>query len=255
MADKAAFDLVPDVYDQLVNWSRRLEREGAFFKPLFEAHGVRRVLDLGCGTGRHAQMFASWGLDVVGVDGSAAMVAYCRRTHGETAHLCWQQADMQDLAELEGRFDAVVCLGNALASLPDQAAVDTVIGGFPARLTPGGVIVLHLLNFARLPEGPILWQKARCVAVDGERRGIVKGVHRCGDRGYVDFAEFPLDSADDVSRCRSTPLLSVAGADVRAAFAAAGVERVTLYGGHDLAPFDPQISNDLLAVGRALPGT
>jgi len=39
------------------------------------------VLDAGCGTGRLSAHLAGRGLDVVGVDGSAGMVAVARRAH------------------------------------------------------------------------------------------------------------------------------------------------------------------------------
>ena len=46
---------------------------------------VRRILDLGCGTGSHALELAQRGLDVVGVDRSAEMTAIARREGRRTA--------------------------------------------------------------------------------------------------------------------------------------------------------------------------
>lgn len=248
--DDAQFDLHPGIYDQLVNWDRRLAREGTLFEALFAEHDVQRVLDLACGTGHHATLFARWGHAVVGVDGSAAMIAHCRETHGETARLQWACARMEELPTFETPFDAVVCLGNSLAILPDIVTVTHVLAAVSRRLRPGGLMITHTLNVSRLPDGPIVWQKARRISAEDHDRLFVKGVHRAGDRGFVDVAEAPLDAVDDVSRCRSTPILALAPGVLDEAFAAAGLEPVAHYGDHARAPFDALHSNDLIAVAR-----
>ena len=49
-----------------------------------EELGSRRVLDVGCGTGTYALLLAERGLDAVGVDPAAAMLAVARRKPGES---------------------------------------------------------------------------------------------------------------------------------------------------------------------------
>lgn len=244
------FELDPQLYDQLVNWPRRLAREGPFFRRLFEAHRVQSVLDVACGTGHHAALFASWGLTVLGVDGSAAMVDYCRRTHGTTAHLHWQHARMEHLDLHPHACEAAVCLGNSLALLPERAAVRDTLRALAATLSATGLFVIQVLNLAALPDGPIVWQKARHVAAPGGPRCFVKGVHRSGRRGFVDVAEVPLDRTDDVSHCRSTPLLWLDAAELHEALAAAGRPHVQMYGGYDGTAFDAENSGDLIVVAR-----
>jgi ubiquinone/menaquinone biosynthesis C-methylase UbiE len=46
--------------------------------PELAARGARRVLDLGCGVGRHALMFAAHGLAVEAIDGSPNGLAVLR---------------------------------------------------------------------------------------------------------------------------------------------------------------------------------
>lgn len=244
------FELIPEIYDQLVNWSRRLEREGPLFRQLFETHDVHRVLDLACGTGHHAQMFASWGHTVHGLDGSREMIDYCRRTHGESPTLQWSAARMETLPRFDASFDAIVCLGNSLSMLADAKAVEQVLRAAAERLRPGGIMITHTLNLGRLPDGPITWQKARRVAAGDVERFIVKGVHRSGDRGYIDVAEVPIGTVDDFTHCRSTPVLSLSGEDLANAFATAGLAEITLYGDHARSPFVASESANLIAVGK-----
>ena len=49
---------------------------------------IRKMLDLGCGTGRHAVIFAGDGFDVTGVDQSEPMVARAR-DRAAIAHGRW----------------------------------------------------------------------------------------------------------------------------------------------------------------------
>jgi ubiquinone/menaquinone biosynthesis C-methylase UbiE len=48
----------------MIDWPKRLANESPFFHHLFDQSNVRRVADVACGTGRHADMFRSWGLEV-----------------------------------------------------------------------------------------------------------------------------------------------------------------------------------------------
>ncbi|MFH0965105.1 MAG: class I SAM-dependent methyltransferase [Planctomycetota bacterium] len=137
-------------YDLLVNWTKRLAREGPFFLDLFRARGVRRVLDLACGTGRHAALFSDAGIEVVALDASDDMIHRARENFGALP-IRFVTADMRQVASLfeKAGFDACVCLGNALPCVdnPDQAA--RLIDDVADLLRPGGVFVIHMLNFNR----------------------------------------------------------------------------------------------------------
>jgi SAM-dependent methyltransferase len=54
--------------------------ESGFVRGVIERHtaGARTVLDLGCGSGRHAVEFAKSGMSVTGVDASSGMIAQAR---------------------------------------------------------------------------------------------------------------------------------------------------------------------------------
>jgi ubiquinone/menaquinone biosynthesis C-methylase UbiE len=54
---------------------------------LLEPVRGERVLDIGCGTGRHLLMFSEMGLDVTGLDASTHMLAVARRRLGARAEL------------------------------------------------------------------------------------------------------------------------------------------------------------------------
>lgn len=76
-----------DQTDQRTYWNRfygRSGQAGAIWPSQFAAFVLGEIdrqgdlIDIGCGTGRDAQFFASHGLNVVGVDASESAVAICR---------------------------------------------------------------------------------------------------------------------------------------------------------------------------------
>src|SRR5207237_6243561 len=87
---------------------------------LAELAGTRRLLDVGCGTGRFAAMAAErLGARVWGVDPSAEMLA---RARARGARGCgWRQATAERLPFRDGWFDAVHAhlVLHLVESLPD----------------------------------------------------------------------------------------------------------------------------------------
>src|SRR5215831_10273724 len=65
--------------------------------PELHVRGARRLLDLGCGVGRHALLFAEHGFTVDAIDGSAAGVDFARHeaaTRGVQLSLHQAEADV-----------------------------------------------------------------------------------------------------------------------------------------------------------------
>jgi SAM-dependent methyltransferase len=98
--------------------------------------GPTSVLDAGCGTGRVAIELARLGVDVVGVDVDASMLAEARRRAPE---LEWVEVDLSDLA-LGRQFDVVVMAGNVplFCPAPKRAAL---VEACSAHVAEGGVLV------------------------------------------------------------------------------------------------------------------
>src|SRR5262245_14293225 len=91
-------------------FTKGTEQEVAFLVDELELGPGARVLDVGCGPGRHALALARRGIEVVGVDLSPDFVELARAAgRAEGLALRFEIADVRDL-EPTADFDAVVCL-------------------------------------------------------------------------------------------------------------------------------------------------
>lgn len=244
-------------YRALVDWTARLGREWPFFETVLETAPARRVLDLGCGPGEHARLFASHGFEVVGIDRSPAQLAQARRG-GESARVRFVEGDITDVASLvEGGFGAAISIGNTLPSLGEEAALVHLFAGLRQRLLPHAPVVLQLLNYDRIERTQ---QRALPVNVlpDPEGDGELVFLRLMDPRpdGRVIFTPSVLryrgsgDPPLEVVATRRADMRGWRLAELEPLLRAAGFADVQAYGGMDRALFDAWTSPDLIVVAR-----
>ncbi|MFD5028585.1 class I SAM-dependent DNA methyltransferase [Streptomyces sp. NPDC058373] len=103
---------------------------------LVRSLGPGSVLDAGCGTGRVAIELARHGIDVVGVDLDASMLATARRLAPGVA---WHRSDLAGL-DLGSSFDVVVMAGNVPLFTPPGTEA-ALVAGVAAHVRPEGRLV------------------------------------------------------------------------------------------------------------------
>lgn len=113
----------------------------------------QRVLDVGCGTGRHSLALAERGFDVVGVDVSRTFIEIAARRAPENAR--FEVADAADLP-FDAEFDAVISLcqgafglaGGAGAAdvLPARELDEGILSGLARAVKPGGLVAVSAFS-------------------------------------------------------------------------------------------------------------
>lgn len=106
------------------------------------------VVDLGAGFGMHSIPLARQGARVIAIDTSAMLL----RTLEELAGDLPVQAVEADLLAFPDHITrkpaAILCMGDTLTHLPDRGAVDSLIEGVAAALSPGGVFVVSFRDYS-----------------------------------------------------------------------------------------------------------
>jgi 2-polyprenyl-3-methyl-5-hydroxy-6-metoxy-1,4-benzoquinol methylase len=120
--------------------------DAAFVARALELPRGARLLDLGCGTGRHSVPLAELGLEVTGLDLSADLLSIARASaEGAGVSVRFVERDMRELDGL-GPFDACVSLYTAFGFLGEEGDA-AVLRAVAAALRPGGRFLLDLTNF------------------------------------------------------------------------------------------------------------
>lgn len=151
---RAFFDGHAPVYMQNVFTRNTLAEVEFLIRELRLAPGAR-VLDLGCGTGRHSVELARRGYRMLGVDLSRGMLREARAAaRAAAAQVDWVQADATRFLAPEA-FDGAICLCEGSFGLAndgeDPIAHDRAIAFNLSRcLRPGGRLVLTALNAEKM---------------------------------------------------------------------------------------------------------
>jgi len=111
----------------------------------------QRVLDAGCGAGRHARALAARGLAVIGLDLSGDLLSAAVRD-GETVALAtprYVRADLRALPFADASFDGVLSFFTSFGYF-DDAGNSRHAAELRRVLRPGGRLVLDFLHAARV---------------------------------------------------------------------------------------------------------
>ena len=247
-----AFDDVALVYDDAIDWEARLEREMPFLlEALGEASG-KVVLDLACGSGRHAVEFALRGATATGLDISSSMLRRARELAKDRgASLSFIESDMMRFDDvLEPReFDLILCIGNSLALLPDLTALKEMLERVFNRLKQGGMLVAQVLNFEEIQNSGFRFFPVRVVERDdGTIVVFFRFFEHSIERKVSDLVvtTFLQDGLKWRSEISVQSVLNLDSASICDAMSECGFSKIECFAGYDKSPFHPRSDRNIV---------
>ena len=119
------------------SFTKGTEQEVAFLVDALELAPGMRVLDVGCGPGRHAHALAARGIEVLGLDISQRFVDLATSGATGTPLATFVRADARAMT-FDREFDAAVSLCQGAFGLVGPGADEEVLAGMARALRPGG---------------------------------------------------------------------------------------------------------------------
>jgi SAM-dependent methyltransferase len=220
-----------------------------------QAHGLKgkRLLDVGCGTGKSFMPMLPRGWQVTGCDISAAMIERAREKAGEAARL--EVADMLELPRF-GEFDLIWALDDAINYLLSPTELERALAGMRANLAAAGLL---LFDVNELLAYRTFFAETEVVE-RGSRRLVWKGL-AAADVAPGSICESRLEvlPGDGGEEAAAAPVLThrqrhFPEAEVLAALERAGLECLDVYGiytdGILKQPLDDTIHTKAIYIAR-----
>lgn len=143
--DNKAFDEKYAKYYDLFNTGKDYSEEVGFLEAIFKKYGiyVRDILDLGCGTGIHAQTLSLKGYDVLGLDLSPYMIKIADSRKNEKTE--FMIGDMSDF-ELDRKFDVCISMFAAFGYLTKNEQIKSCLNCIKRHVKKGGLFIFDVWN-------------------------------------------------------------------------------------------------------------
>jgi SAM-dependent methyltransferase len=137
-------------YYDLLYRDKDYSGESQFIHNLVQTHApnTATILELGCGTGNHAQLLAKAGYQVHGVDLSSEMLERANQRCSQipqelAANLQFTQGDIRQV-RLDQEFDAVLSLFHVMSYQTTNADLLAAFQTVKAHLKPGGIFIFDV---------------------------------------------------------------------------------------------------------------
>lgn len=201
------------------------------------------ILDVACGVGTYTLALAKMGYDMTGVDISEGMVDMARtNARQQGLDTAFYVVDMMNLSDFgSNSFDGVMCMGNSLVHLPDEASVLTALKEFHRILKDAGKLLLQIINFDRI----LKYHVEELPTIRNDEIGLIfTRKYHFDQQGHIDFiTKLTVNSQHFENSVKLLPLQSQSLASL---LSRAGFSHIRLYGSFAKQPFDADSSFPLI---------
>lgn len=146
---ETSWTILKDAYSRMRmvthSWARYADQEVDYlFRNGFVKEGDR-VLDIGCGTGRHAIELAKRGCIVHGIDFSSAQLEIARKDAEGVEGVSFEEADALNYRASK-KYDVVLCLYDVIGSSIEYEDARRVVKAMSHSLKRRGLVVVSVMN-------------------------------------------------------------------------------------------------------------
>lgn len=166
----------------------------------FARQRVKRVLDVGCGTGGHSIILAHRGYVVTGIDKSAAMLALARRKAEGIPNVSFRRADVSRMS-LSTKFDCAISMFAVVSYLHQERALLAAFDAVRRHLAHGSLFIFEfwyapgVLNLKAAPRTKLVTKGELTIQRRSSSR-LIRSKHLC----LVDHRISVRDSSGIVKR-------------------------------------------------------
>ena len=199
-----------------------------------------RMMDLGCGAGRHAKYLASKGFDVTGADLALSSILSARQY--EAPGLRYYQQDMR-LPFGTDKFDLVFNFFTSFGYFKTKEEDLLVMNNISRALKPGGTVIIDYLNVA-YSEGRLTPEEEK------EIDGVIYRITRWTDDTHF-FKRIVIEDGQPglpIEFCEQVAKLYVE--DFEYLFGENGLSLQEVYGDYSLGEFDSRTSPRLILIAK-----
>lgn len=138
------FDKLYMKYFLLTQKEEITEQQTTFIKTFLRPGG--RVLDTGCGIGRHSISLAKKGFDVVGIDTSDIYLSFAKESSikEEVRNIEFKKIDMRDM-DYKKEFDGVINLWSSFGYYDDETNFE-ILKNLSEALKRDGILIIDIEN-------------------------------------------------------------------------------------------------------------
>jgi cyclopropane fatty-acyl-phospholipid synthase-like methyltransferase len=198
-----------------------------------------KVLDLACGKGRHSVYLAQKGLDVTGLDLSSESIAYAQQYQHE--QLRFDTQDMR-LPLKQGPYHYIFNLFTSFGYFEtEQEHIDTLIAMKNGLANQNSRLVLDFFNAKKAIQQLVLTETKLVQGIEFRLRRYVENgcIHK-----EIRFSD------QTKNYYFREKVRAFTRADFDVLLAAAGLERIHIFGNYSMADFDEKESNRCIILAK-----
>lgn len=152
---KTSDDIAKQAYARMnlsgQSWMRRTKEEVAFIVQSCGLKPGMRVIDMGCGIGRHANLLAEYGIMVTGIDYVDSNIAIARKNAPVSSCSTFVLGDCREIDvrgdDAGNLYDAAICLYDVIGSYVSLESNQRILANLARHLKQDGMAIISVMNF------------------------------------------------------------------------------------------------------------